>query len=120
MKTLLDGSGRIELPDFVQMKLGVKPGDELVLDEENGRWFIKLAKSCNDSREPRRPAGAGDVTPCPEPPRTVLPPADTDPDDLHWEKLDYEPVPLEYAAIVAIQVEQRGQLKPMVHNLDDE
>jgi hypothetical protein len=120
VKTLLDGSGRIELPEFVQMKLGVKPGDELALDEENGRWFIQLANSCNDSREPPRPADAGDVTPCLEPPRNVLPPADTDADDLHWEELDYEPVPLKHTASVPIHVEQRGRLKPMLHHLDEE
>ena len=120
MKTLLDGAGRIELPDLVQVKLGVKPGDELALEEENGKWFIRPAKSCNGPRELRRPDGACDVAPCPEQPRIVQPPADTDADDLHWEELDYEPVPLKRAGQVAVRVEHRGKLKPMAHNLDEE
>lgn len=120
MKTRLDDAGRIELPDFVQMRLGVKPGDELALDEEDGKWFIKPAKSGNGSRESRRPDGACDVAPCPEPPRTVHPPADSDADDLHWEELDYQQVPLKRAGQVAVRVEHRGQLKPLAHNLDEE
>ncbi len=118
MKTSLDGAGRIEVPDFVQVKLGVKPGDELALDEENGKWFIKLASPSQSPRESRRPDGACGDSPCSEPPRMVSPLANTD--DLHWEDLDYKPVPLKHAGQVAIRVEQRGQLKPMVHHLDEE
>lgn len=121
MNTLLDGSGRIELPGFVQMKLGVKPGDELALDEENGRWFIMLARSSKDRHEPRRTDGDCDVTP-PEPPRSVPRHTadDMSCDELNWEELDYEPVPLQHAVAVAIHVAQRGRLKPMVHLLDEE
>ena len=120
MKTFLDGAGRIELPDFVQVNLGVKPGDELALEEENGKWFITSAKSCNGRREFCRPDGARDVAPDPEQSGLVPPLADTDADDLHWEELDYEPVPLKRAGQVAVRVEHRGQLKPLAHNLDEE
>ncbi len=125
MKTLLDFAGRIELPDSVQVKLGVKPGDELVLEEENGKWFIKPAESCHGSRDSRRPDGTGDVAPFPEQLQTVRLPADAVADDLHcdnlqWEDLDYGPVPLTRAGQVSIRVAHRGKLKPMVHALDDE
>lgn len=88
MKTLLDNSGRIQLPDFVQAQLGVKPGDELALEEENGKWLIKVA--------------------------------DTDDDDLNWEELDYGPVPLRRTSQVAVQIELRGRLQPLAHDLDEE
>ncbi|NUQ64451.1 MAG: AbrB/MazE/SpoVT family DNA-binding domain-containing protein [Pirellulales bacterium] len=34
-------TGRIELLGLVQAQLGVKPGDELTLEEENGKWFLE-------------------------------------------------------------------------------
>ncbi len=120
MKTWLDGSGRIELPDVVQLKLGVKPGDELALDEENGRWFIKSAKPSSGSRKSRRSAGVRDIAPASESPCMVPPPLDTDTDDLNWEELDYKPVPLKRAGQVAIQLEHRGTLKPMPHHFEEE
>jgi bifunctional DNA-binding transcriptional regulator/antitoxin component of YhaV-PrlF toxin-antitoxin module len=112
MKTLLDGAGRIEIPDFVQLSLGIKPGDELAFEEENGKWFIMPAKSCNDPLEARRP--------CPAQTQTDHPAAGTEVDDLHWEELDYQPVPRKRAGEVALRVEHRGKLKPMAHDLDDE
>lgn len=120
MKTWLDGSGRIELPDLVLVNLGVKPGDELALDEENGRWFIKSAKSGKSPRKSRRPDDLHDAAPSPESPQTVPPPADPGTDDLHWEELDYRPVPLKRAGQVAIQLKHRGPLKPMPHHLEEE
>ena len=120
MKTLLDDTGRIEVPDFVRAKLGVKPGDELALDEENGKWFIRLANPSQSPRGSCRQDRVGDESPCPEPSRTILPPADPGTDDLHWEELDYKPVPLKHVGQVAIQFEHRGTLKPMAHHLDEE
>ncbi len=97
LKTLLDDAGRMELPDFVQAQLGVKPGDELALEEENGKWFIKPAALSLPSST-----------------------ADTDDDDLNWQDLDYHPVPLKRAKQVAVQIEHRGKLQPMAHDLDEE
>ena len=41
-------------------------------------------------------------------------------DNLHWEDLDYEPVPLQPVGQITVRVAHRGKLKPMVHALDDE
>ena len=97
MNTLLDGVGRIKLPDFVQADLGVKPGDELTLIEENGRWLIKASAS-----SPARPTATADG------------------EDLNWEDLGYDPVPLKRGGQVAVQFERRGRLQPMAHDLDEE
>ena len=43
MKTTLDQTGRIELPDSVQAQLGVKAGDEVVLEKHGGQWVIMAA-----------------------------------------------------------------------------
>ena len=45
MKTFLDDTGRIVLPGLMQAQLGVKPGDELTLEEKNGKWFIQPVKA---------------------------------------------------------------------------
>jgi bifunctional DNA-binding transcriptional regulator/antitoxin component of YhaV-PrlF toxin-antitoxin module len=97
MNTHLNNAGRIQLPVAVQTQLGVKPGDELTLEEENGKWLIKPVDSTNDS-----PGGGSSV------------------EDLNWEDLDYHSVPLAGLRKVAVRIEQRGRLKPMVHDLDDE
>lgn len=97
MKTLLDDAGRIQLPDFVQAQLGVKPGDELALEEENGKWLIKAA-SLTSAGSPTAANG----------------------EDLSWENLDYEPVPLEGPRQVTIKIERRGRLQPPAHDLDEE
>ena len=97
MRILLDHAGRIELPELVKAQLGVKPGDELALEKENGKWFIKPVAFSSSS-----------------------PPAATGGDDLSWEELDYDPVPLKRASQVAIQIEQRGKLQPMAHDLEEE
>jgi bifunctional DNA-binding transcriptional regulator/antitoxin component of YhaV-PrlF toxin-antitoxin module len=41
VKTIIDDAGRIQLPDVVQAQLGVKPGDEVLLENRNGEWAIK-------------------------------------------------------------------------------
>jgi AbrB family looped-hinge helix DNA binding protein len=41
MRVFLDDAGRIELPNSVQAQLGIKPGDELALEDLNGQWVIK-------------------------------------------------------------------------------
>jgi len=41
MKTTIDSSGRIQLPNDLQAQLGVKPGDEVVLEERGGEWVIR-------------------------------------------------------------------------------
>lgn len=90
MKTLLDEAGRMQLPVAVQTQLGVKPGGELTLEQENGNWLIKaVGLPANGS-----PAGSSD-------------------DDLNWEDLDYHFVPANRSRKVAIRIERRGKLQPM-------
>ena len=43
MKTIVDDAGRIQLPDDVRRQLGVKPGDEVVLEARAGEWVLKSA-----------------------------------------------------------------------------
>lgn len=93
MNTPLDDAGRIELPLIVQTRLGVRPGDEVALDEENGRWFIRPGKQIAERR--------------------------TD-DDLHWEELEYDPVPLRHVKMVTVQLQSEGKLSPLAHELEDE
>ena len=45
MRVFLDDAGRIELPHSLQTQLGIKPGDELVLEDLDGQWVIKSACS---------------------------------------------------------------------------
>jgi bifunctional DNA-binding transcriptional regulator/antitoxin component of YhaV-PrlF toxin-antitoxin module len=40
MKMTLDSQGRIQLPVTVQTQLGVKPGDDLFLEQQDSLWFI--------------------------------------------------------------------------------
>jgi len=40
MRLFLDDAGRIELPTSVQTQLGIKPGDELVLEVLDGQLVI--------------------------------------------------------------------------------
>ena len=97
MKTLIDDTGRIQLPVSVQAQLGVKPGDELTLEEENGKWLIK-------------PVGLS----------ADYPPVGTADDDLNWEELEYYSIPLIRSRQVAVRIEHRGRLQPMAHDLDEE
>ena len=100
MKALLDSAGRIKLPDLVQAQLGVKPGDELALEEEHGRWFIKPGMS------PETPPESANRRPDPD-------------DDLDWEEPAYVPVPLKRAGQVAVRIARRGKLQPMVPPADE-
>jgi bifunctional DNA-binding transcriptional regulator/antitoxin component of YhaV-PrlF toxin-antitoxin module len=43
MKTPLDQAGRIELPDSVQAQLGLKAGDDVLLENHGGPWVIMAA-----------------------------------------------------------------------------
>lgn len=40
MKTTIDSEGRIQLGAELQTQLGVKPGDEVVLENQDGLWVI--------------------------------------------------------------------------------
>lgn len=100
MKALLDSAGRISLPDSVQAQLGVKPGDELALEEEHGRWFIKPGAS-------------------PDTPHEVVTPQPDCDDDLNWGELAYDPVPLKLAGQVAVRIAHRGKLQPTVPASDE-
>jgi bifunctional DNA-binding transcriptional regulator/antitoxin component of YhaV-PrlF toxin-antitoxin module len=121
MKTLVDDAGRIQLPDLVQAQLGVKPGDELDWEEEDGRWFLGPASSRPVRPEPSVRSRA---TPNAAPPREQRSAAnsagETDHDDLNWEDLDYEPLSLPRAGQVRLRVLRRGKLQPLPHDLDEE
>jgi bifunctional DNA-binding transcriptional regulator/antitoxin component of YhaV-PrlF toxin-antitoxin module len=45
MKTVLDDAGRIQLPQDVQARMGVRPGDEVVLEERAGEWVLRSANA---------------------------------------------------------------------------
>jgi len=45
MKMVLDDAGRIQLPQDVQARLGVRPGDEVVLEGRAGEWVLRPAKA---------------------------------------------------------------------------
>ena len=44
MKATLDDTGRIQLPHSLQSQLGVKAGDEVVLENLAGQWVIRAAR----------------------------------------------------------------------------
>jgi bifunctional DNA-binding transcriptional regulator/antitoxin component of YhaV-PrlF toxin-antitoxin module len=44
MKITLDRTGRIELPHSVQLQLGVKAGDDVLLENHGGQWIIRAAR----------------------------------------------------------------------------
>ena len=44
MKATLDDNGRIQLPHALQSQLGVKVGDEVVLENRAGQWVIRAAR----------------------------------------------------------------------------
>jgi bifunctional DNA-binding transcriptional regulator/antitoxin component of YhaV-PrlF toxin-antitoxin module len=100
MKALLDSAGRISLPDSVQAQLGVKPGDELALEEELGRWFIKPVTA-------------------PGTPHELVIPQRVSDDDLNWQELSYDPVPLKRAGQVAVRIAHRGKLQTTVPAADE-
>ena len=43
MKTIVDEAGCILLPEDVRAQLGVKPGDEVLLEARAGEWVLKAA-----------------------------------------------------------------------------
>jgi bifunctional DNA-binding transcriptional regulator/antitoxin component of YhaV-PrlF toxin-antitoxin module len=43
MKTTIDSSGRVQLPQDLQAHLGVKPGDVVLFEERAGEWVIRSA-----------------------------------------------------------------------------
>ncbi|MBS0261360.1 MAG: AbrB/MazE/SpoVT family DNA-binding domain-containing protein [Planctomycetes bacterium] len=43
MKTVIDSCGRILLPADLQTQIGVRPGDEVVLESRAGEWVIRSA-----------------------------------------------------------------------------
>jgi hypothetical protein len=109
------------LPDYVQAQLGVKPGDELALEEENGKWVIKPARlSATNPHQSLSSQAFSDEGPLPAQRPTANSPADNDADDLNWEELDYDPVPLKRARQVTVHIEHRGRLQPPAHDLDEE
>lgn len=91
MTTSLDEAGRILLPPLVQSQLGVKPGDELALQEVNGQWLLKRVTTAADPHD----------------------------DDLNWAELDYRSIPSSPSGQVTVRIEQRGKLMPIAHDLDE-
>ena len=92
MKTSIDEAGRILLPQLVQSQLGVKPGDDVALQEVNGQWFLKPITAAAGIHE----------------------------DDLNWEEPDYDSIPPRPSGQVTVRIERRGKLMPMAHGLSDE
>lgn len=86
----IDEAGRIPLPQLVQSRLGVKPGDKLTLRELNGQWFLNRVTTA----------------------------AHPHVDDLAWEELSYGSIPPIPLGELCVRIEQRGTLMPMAHNLD--
>jgi bifunctional DNA-binding transcriptional regulator/antitoxin component of YhaV-PrlF toxin-antitoxin module len=119
MKALLEDTGRIRVPDRVQADLGVKVGDELAWEEENGRWFLEPAGAKSPGAE--QATGAGDISHSATPSDRCAPSAaESDRDDLNWEDMDYEPLPLRPVGKVRFRIQRRGKLHPMPHDLDEE
>ena len=107
MKALIDELGRVELPAVVRTQLGVKPGDTLSLDEQDGKWFLQPA-----TRSAGRETGSEDVVPpsVPARPEALLDPND----DLSWDELDYAPVPLKSVGQISVRIEHAGSVKPLL------
>ena len=119
MKALLDDTGRIRVPDRVQADLGVKGGDELAWEEENGRWFLEAAGSKSAGAE--RASGPDDMSNSVTPRDRCAPSAvASDRDELNWEDMDYESLPLRRVGQVHFRIKRRGRLQPMPHHLDEE
>ncbi len=45
MKATIDHAGRIQLGKELQIRLGVKPGDEVVLEQRGDEWVIMPAQA---------------------------------------------------------------------------
>jgi bifunctional DNA-binding transcriptional regulator/antitoxin component of YhaV-PrlF toxin-antitoxin module len=119
MRALLDDTGRIRVPDRVQADLGVKVGDELAWEEENGRWFLEAAGSKSAGAE--RALGPDDVSNSVTPrDRCTSSAVASDCDELNREEMDYESLPLRRVGQVRFRIKRRGRLQPMPHDLDEE
>ncbi len=44
MKAMIDQDGRIQLGKELQIQIGLKPGDEVALEQRGGEWVIRLAR----------------------------------------------------------------------------
>ena len=93
METVLDASGRIQLPDVVQAQLGIRPGDWLSIEESAGGWSLK---------------------------KRSQPTPKIDEEDLNWPDLEYFPVPPKQTKEITVKIELRGRMEPLVHELDEE
>lgn len=47
MNLTVDASGRIELPEAMRTQLGLKAGDHVAIEEDEGRWIIKAGETEN-------------------------------------------------------------------------
>jgi len=45
MKSVIDETGRIQLPEEVRLQLGVKPGDQVILEPRAGEWVLRSAQA---------------------------------------------------------------------------
>lgn len=45
MKTTVDECGRIQLPESLRTQMGLKTGDEVVLENAQGQWVLKPVTS---------------------------------------------------------------------------
>jgi len=45
MKTILDDTGRIQLPECVRAELNVKSGDEVVFENHGGEWVLRAVRN---------------------------------------------------------------------------
>jgi hypothetical protein len=113
MNALIDELGRVELPDLVRTQLGVKPGDTLSLDEEDGKWFLQPVARSVGGEIGTRDVAPSSIQAWPETPLASG-------DDLSWEELDYVSVPLKPVAQIKVRIEPAGSVKPIPHDLDEE
>ena len=44
MRATIDSEGRVTLGRELQSQLGLRPGDEVMIEYHGGEWVIKLAK----------------------------------------------------------------------------
>jgi hypothetical protein len=96
MKATLDQTGRIELPGLVQAQLGVKPGDEVRLEQLEDAWVIRSVPKPEDQSE-----------------------TESDDDNLNWPDMEYQSISPRRFGEVTAKFEHRGRLKPMWIDLDE-
>jgi hypothetical protein len=84
-------------------------------------WLIKPVRlSAASPDKSLSSQGVADEGPLPAQSPAASPPGDNGDDDLNWEELDYDPVPLKHARRVTVHIEHRGRLHPLAHDLDEE